>query len=65
MLDSKGRIYFSDPIYVGAEERELEYMAVYRVDTDGTVVELTHEVGPGMHGAAIRATLPPDHNDKT
>jgi len=28
-------------------------------------IELTHEVGPGMHGAAIRATLPQDHGDKT
>ncbi len=43
-LDTKGRIYFSDPRYVGSEERDLERMAVYRVDTDGTVVELTHDV---------------------
>ncbi len=43
-LDTEGRIYFSDPRYVGEEPRELEHMAVYRIDTDGTVVELTHEV---------------------
>jgi gluconolactonase len=43
-LDTAGRIYFSDPRYVGEEPRELEHMAVYRIDTDGTVVELTHEV---------------------
>ena len=43
-LDTKGRIYFSDPRYLGAEDRELEHMAVYRVDTDGTVAELTHNV---------------------
>ena len=43
-IDTKGRVYFSDPKYLGAEERELEYMAVYRVDKEGTVVEVTHEV---------------------
>lgn len=43
-LDTKGRIYFSDPRYLGAANRELEHMAVYRIDTDGTVVELTHDV---------------------
>ena len=43
-LDTKGRVYFSDPRYLGFETRELEHMAVYRVDTDGTVVEVTHEV---------------------
>lgn len=43
-LDAKGRIYFSDPKYLGPEEREQEYMAAYRIDTDGTVVELTHDV---------------------
>jgi gluconolactonase len=43
-LDSQGRIYFSDPKYVGAEQRELEFRSVYRVDRDGTVTEVTHEV---------------------
>jgi gluconolactonase len=42
-LDSKGRIYFTDPKYVGREMREQECMAVYRVDSGG-VRELTHEV---------------------
>jgi gluconolactonase len=42
-IDRKGRIYFSDPKYLGAEKRELEHMAVYRIDTDGTVVEVTHD----------------------
>ena len=42
--DSKGRIYFSDPRYLGHEPRELEHFAVYRIDTDGTVVEVTHDV---------------------
>src|SRR3954465_9063022 len=43
-IDEKGRIYFTDPRYLGAEPRELEYRAVYRIDTDGTVVEVTHDV---------------------
>ena len=30
VIDHKGRIYFSDPRYLGPEKRELEYMAVYR-----------------------------------
>lgn len=43
-LDSKGRIYFSDPRYLGDEPRELEHRAAYRIDRDGTVLEVTHEV---------------------
>lgn len=42
-LDRQGRVYFSDPRYVGDEPRELEHRAVYRIDPKG-VVELTHEV---------------------
>src|SRR5438874_7581126 len=42
-IDEKGRIYFTDPRYLGAEPRELEHRAVYRIDTDGTVVEVTHD----------------------
>jgi gluconolactonase len=41
-IDLKGRIYFSDPRYLGEEPRELEHRAVYRIDLDGTVVEITH-----------------------
>lgn len=43
VFDKKGRIYFSDPRYLGDEPRELEHRAVYRIDTDGKVVELTHD----------------------
>jgi gluconolactonase len=42
-IDTQGRIYFSDPRYLGEEPRELEHRAVYRIDTDGSVVEVTHE----------------------
>lgn len=43
-LDVKGRIYFTDPRYIGAEPRALDKEAVYRVEQDGTVVEITHDV---------------------
>jgi len=44
VLDSKGRLYFSDPRYLGHESREQKYLAVYRVDANGKVVEITHDV---------------------
>jgi gluconolactonase len=43
-LDAKGRIYFSDPRYVGNEPRELDHESVYRVDPDGTVTRVTTDV---------------------
>ena len=43
-IDSKGRIYFTDPRYGGDEPRELEHRAVYRVNKDGSVIEVTHQV---------------------
>ncbi len=65
-LDTKGRIYFSDPRYLGAEKRELEHMSIYRVDTDGTVVEVTHELEK-PNGVALspdgRTLYAADHNN--
>jgi len=43
-LDAKGRVYFSDPRYVGTEPRELDHESVYRVDPDGTVTRVTADV---------------------
>ena len=43
-VDSQGRIFFTDPRYVGEEPRELEHRAVYRIDTDGSVHEVTHHI---------------------
>ena len=43
-IDEKGRIYFTDPRYLGNEPRELEHRAVYRIDPDGRTREATHEV---------------------
>jgi gluconolactonase len=39
-VDRQGRVYFSDPRYVGSEPRELDFEAVFRVDPDGTVTRL-------------------------
>jgi len=43
-VDRKGRVYFTDPKYVGSEKREQKYRAVYRVDREGAVREITHDV---------------------
>ena len=51
-LDAKGNIYFTDPRYVGHEPRELEHRAVYRIDTEGNVTEVTHEIAK-PNGIAI------------
>jgi gluconolactonase len=40
-IDSKGRIYFSDPRYVGSEKRELDHESVFRIDLDGKVTRVT------------------------
>lgn len=67
-IDSKGRIYFSDPRYLGNEPRELEHRAVYRIDTDGTVVEVTHDVEK-PNGVALspdgKTLYVGDHNNGT
>jgi len=43
-LDAKGRVYFTDPRYLGSEKLELEQQSVYRIDTDGTVTRIIVEV---------------------
>ena len=67
-IDRQGRIYFSDPRYLGDEPRELEYRAVYRIDTDGKVVEVTHEVEK-PNGLALspdgKTLYLADHNNGT
>jgi gluconolactonase len=39
-IDRKGRVYFTDPRYVGDEPREIPIEAVYRIDPDGKVTQL-------------------------
>jgi gluconolactonase len=67
-IDLKGRIYFSDPRYLGDEPRELEHRAVYRIDTDGSVVEITHECEK-PNGIALSPDMKTlyvvDHNNGT
>lgn len=68
VIDTKGRIYFSDPRYLGAEPRELDKRAVYRIDTDGKVVEVTHDVEK-PNGIALspdgKTLYLADHNNGT
>src|SRR3954469_17012725 len=39
-VDRRGRVYVSDPRYVGDEPRELDFEAVFRIEPDGGVVRL-------------------------
>jgi gluconolactonase len=68
VLDAKGRIYFSDPRYLGTEDKEIDHKAVYRIDTDGTVVEVTREVEK-PNGIALspdgKTLYLADHNNGT
>ncbi len=43
-IDAAGRVYFTDPRYVGGEPRELDFEAVFVVGTDGGVKIATREV---------------------
>lgn len=67
-IDLKGRIYFTDPRYLGDEPRELEHRAVYRIETEGGVTEVTHEVEK-PNGIAIspdqKTLYVADHNNGT
>jgi gluconolactonase len=68
VLNHKGQIYFSDPRYLGEEPRELEHRAVYRIDTDGTVVEISHHAEK-PNGVALspddKTLYVIDHNNGT
>jgi gluconolactonase len=67
-IDEKGRIYFTDPRYLGDEPRELAHRAVYRINTDGSVVEVTHdcEKPNGIAVSPDQKTLyVADHNNGT
>jgi gluconolactonase len=43
-IDRQGRIYFTDPRYVGNEPREIDRESVYRIDPDGTVTRIITDV---------------------
>src|SRR5262249_1644932 len=67
-IDRQGRIYFSDPRYLGDEPRELKHRAVYRIDGVGKVIEITHDVEK-PNGIALspdgRTLYLADHNNGT
>ncbi len=44
-LDEKGRIYFSDPRYLGDEPVEQPVMAVYRIDPDRSIHRIITDAG--------------------
>ncbi len=44
-IDERGRIYFSDPRYLGYEPLEQPVMGVYRIDTDGSIHRIIIDAG--------------------
>ena len=44
-MDEKGRIYFSDPRYLGHEAIDQAVMGVYRLDQDGTIHRIISDAG--------------------
>ena len=51
-IDLKGRIYFSDPRYLGYEPVEQPFMAVYRIDPDHSLHRIITDAGKA-NGVAI------------
>ena len=51
-IDEKGRIFFSDPRYVGHEPVYQPVMGVYRIDTDGSIHLVVADAGK-PNGVAI------------
>jgi gluconolactonase len=44
-IDEKGRIYFSDPRYLGHEPIEQPVQAIYRIDLDGSIHRIITDAG--------------------
>src|SRR5258708_16854680 len=51
-IDEKGRIYFSDPRYLGHEAIDQPVQAVYRIDTDGSIHRIITDAGQ-CNGVAV------------
>ncbi len=51
-LDEKGRVYFSDPRYLGWETIDQPVQAVYRVDPDGSIHRIITDAGK-PNGVAV------------
>ncbi len=43
-IDPQGRVFFTDPRYVGDEPMELPFQSVYRIDPDGRVTRIVQDV---------------------
>jgi len=43
-IDRQGRVFFTDPRYVGDEPMELPFQSVYRIDPDGTIERIVRDV---------------------
>jgi sugar lactone lactonase YvrE len=43
-IDAKGNVYFTDPIYVGGEKREIDFEGVFLVSPAGAVTLATRDV---------------------
>jgi gluconolactonase len=43
-IDTRGRVYVTDPRYVGDEPREIATESVYRIDPDGIVTQIIADV---------------------
>ena len=59
VIDARGRIYFTDPRYVGSEPIEQPVQGVYRIDPDGRVSLVAANVGKpnGIAVSPDQATL--------
>jgi gluconolactonase len=44
-IDERGRLYFSDPRYLGYETLDQPVMGVYRIDTDGSIHRIITDAG--------------------
>jgi gluconolactonase len=51
-IDEKGRIYFSDPRYLGHEPIDQPVQAVYRIDVDGSIHRIITDAGK-CNGVAV------------
>lgn len=51
-IDLKGRIYFSDPRYLGHEPLEQPVVGVYRIDPDGKITRIITDAGKA-NGVAV------------
>jgi gluconolactonase len=51
-IDEKGRIYFSDPRYLGYEPIDQPVQAIYRIDTDGSIHRVITDAGK-CNGVAV------------